>query len=112
MWSNIRAVAFDLDNTLWDIEPVISRAEARLYEWLQEHCPRIPAALSVEAMREARARIAREEPHNSHDLTYLRMAMLSRLARDFDYDEQLATRAYEVFFAARNHLEMHTDVRP
>jgi putative hydrolase of the HAD superfamily len=112
MRSKIRAIAFDLDNTLWDIEPVIARAESRLYEWLQEHCPRIPAAYSLDAMRDERTRIAREEPHKAHDLTYLRMAMLSRLARDFGYDEQLAAQAYEVFFAARNQLDVHPDVRP
>src|SRR5688500_1371972 len=110
MRSKIRAIAFDLDNTLWDIETVIARAESRLYEWLQQHCPRIPAAHSLAAMRDERTRIARAEPHQAHDLTYLRLAMLSRLARDFGYDEQLAAQAYEVFFAARNQLDVHPDV--
>ena len=37
----MRAIAFDLDNTLWDVEPVLARAEARLHGWLHENCPRI-----------------------------------------------------------------------
>jgi 2-haloalkanoic acid dehalogenase type II len=109
---DVRAVAFDLDNTLWDIGPVIERAELRLHEWLSTHCPRIPERVSKEEMRAARELLAREEPHNAHDFTYLRMASLARHARECGYDEAMALRAFEVFFAARNDLELFPDVRP
>ena len=112
MLHNIRAVAFDLDNTLWDIAPVIERAEARLQEWLHEHCPRIPERVSIEDMRAARELLAREEPHNAHDFTYLRMTALARHARDCGYGEEVARRAFEVFFSARNELDLFADVRP
>jgi 2-haloalkanoic acid dehalogenase type II len=112
MLNNVRAVAFDLDNTLWDIEPVIVRAELRLQEWLREHCPRIPERLSVADMRAARELLAREEPHNAHDFTYLRITSLARHARECGYEEEVAERAFEAFFAARNELELFADVRP
>jgi len=38
---HIRAVCFDLDDTLWDMAPVIPRAEKRLYAWFASHCPRV-----------------------------------------------------------------------
>jgi FMN hydrolase / 5-amino-6-(5-phospho-D-ribitylamino)uracil phosphatase len=107
-----RAIAFDLDNTLWDIEPVIARAEQRLAEWMREHCPRIPEQVSVEQMRAARERLARDEPEKAHDVTYLRLAALARHARDCGYAEDTATRAFDVFFSARNQLEPFADVRP
>jgi putative hydrolase of the HAD superfamily len=112
MLNTVRAVAFDLDNTLWDIEPVLVRAELRLREWLHEHCPRIPERLSVADMRVARELLAREEPHNAHDFTYLRLTSLARHARECGYEEEAAERAFEVFFAARNELELFADVRP
>ena len=112
MFANIRAVAFDLDNTLWEIEPVLARAESLLREWLHQHCPRIPERLSMDDMRAARAQLAREEPHNAHDLTYLRISSLARHARQCGYDEEIAERAFAVFFAARNDLELFADVRP
>jgi FMN hydrolase / 5-amino-6-(5-phospho-D-ribitylamino)uracil phosphatase len=112
MLDKVRAVAFDLDNTLWDIEPVIVRAELRLRAWLTEHCPRIPERVSLEEMRAARDSLARAEPHNAHDFTYLRIASLARHARDCGYDESIAQRAFEVFFAARNELVLFPDVRP
>jgi FMN hydrolase / 5-amino-6-(5-phospho-D-ribitylamino)uracil phosphatase len=112
MLDNVRAVAFDLDNTLWDVGPVIERAERRLHEWRNEHCPLIPQRVSLEEMRIARELLAREEPHNAHDFTYLRITSLARHARECGYEEEVAQRAFEVFFAARNELDLFADVRP
>lgn len=108
----IRAVAFDLDNTLWDVDPVIARAEARWMEWLHENCPRIPARLSLEDMRAARMQLAAREPHNAHDFTYLRIASLAQHAREHGYDESIAHTAFEIFIEARNQLDLYEDVRP
>ena len=40
MHDNIRALTFDLDDTLWDNRPVLRAAEQSLYDWLAEHYPR------------------------------------------------------------------------
>jgi FMN hydrolase / 5-amino-6-(5-phospho-D-ribitylamino)uracil phosphatase len=109
---NICAIAFDLDNTLWDVEPVIDRAERLMLAWLSEHCPRIPERHSLEEMRAAREQLAREEPHNAHDFTYLRMAVLERHARECGYEACMAERAFDVFFTARNDVELFEDVEP
>jgi FMN hydrolase / 5-amino-6-(5-phospho-D-ribitylamino)uracil phosphatase len=108
----LRAIAFDLDNTLWDVGPVIVRAEQRLQAWLREHCPRITERLSLEEMRVARERLARSEPHNAHDFTYLRITALAAHARECGYEEEMAERAFEVFFAARNEVQPYPDVQP
>ncbi len=108
----IRAVAFDLDNTLWDVDPVIVRAEARWLEWLREHCPRIPERLSLDELRASRLALAAREPHNAHDFTYLRIASLAQHARECGYDESIAEEAFEIFIAERNQLDLFTDVRP
>jgi putative hydrolase of the HAD superfamily len=109
---NIRAIAFDLDNTLWDVGPVIARAEHSMLAWLREHCPRITERLSLEEMRTAREQLAREEPQHAHDLAYLRVATLARQAREHGYEERVAERAFEVFTAARNDVELFRDVEP
>ena len=110
--NDVRAVAFDLDNTLWDVEPVLVRAEERLLEWLHEHCPRIPEQVSIADMRAARAELARAEPHNAHDVTYLRLTALARHARECGYAEEIADRAFGVFLAARCEVDILPDVRP
>ena len=109
---DLRAVAFDLDNTLWDVGPVIVRAEQSLQAWLREHCPRITEQVSVEEMRAARERLASSEPHNAHDFTYLRLTALAAHARECGYAEEVAERAFAVFFAARNELQPYADVQP
>jgi HAD superfamily hydrolase (TIGR01509 family) len=112
MLNQVRAVAFDLDNTLWDVEPVIARAEARWIEWLREHCPRIPERMTLEDFRIARLELAAREPHNAHDFTYLRIASLAQHAREYGYDEEIAAHAFEIFLAARNEVDLFDDVRP
>jgi len=109
---DIRAVAFDLDNTLWDVGPVIVRAEQRLHQWLRDHCPRIVERVSIEEMRVARERLALREPHNAHDFTYLRVTALAAHARECGYEETVAEHAFQVFFAARNELQPYADVQP
>ncbi|HUA24211.1 MAG TPA: HAD family hydrolase [Steroidobacteraceae bacterium] len=109
---DLRAVAFDLDNTLWDVGPVLVRAERCLHEWLREHCPRITERVSIEEMRAARERLARSEPHNAHDFTYLRLTALAAHARECGYGQEMAERAFQVFFTARNTLQPYADVRP
>ena len=108
----LRAIAFDLDNTLWDVGPVIVRAEQSLHDWLRLNCPRIIERVSLEEMRAARERLARSEPHNAHDFTYLRITALAAHARDCGYGEEVAGRAFQVFFAARNELQPYADVQP
>jgi FMN hydrolase / 5-amino-6-(5-phospho-D-ribitylamino)uracil phosphatase len=110
--SDVRAIVFDLDNTLWDIEPVLVRAEAQLTEWLELNCPRITARLTAADMRAARAALAAREPHNAHDVTYLRLNALTAHALEHGYDERTAAQAFEVFLAARNEVALFPDVLP
>jgi FMN hydrolase / 5-amino-6-(5-phospho-D-ribitylamino)uracil phosphatase len=112
MLMRLRAVAFDLDNTLWDVEPVIARAEAQWMQWLRENCPRLTARLSLEDLRQARARLAMREPHRAHDMTYLRIASLAAHATEHGYEAAVAEQAFEVFISARNQLDPYPDVRP
>jgi len=91
---------------------VLARAGERLAAWLERHCPRIAVHVTREDMRRARAQLAEEEPHNAHDVTYLRLTALAAHAREHGYDERMASDAFEVFLAARNEVEIFADVRP
>jgi len=111
--SHVRAIAFDLDNTLWDVEPVLAQAEAQLAAWLRQHCPpRVAQQLSAEDMRRAREQLARREPHNAHDLTYLRVTALAAQLREHGYGEHVAQQAFAVFLGARNQVDIFPDVAP
>ena len=108
----IDALIFDLDNTLWDVGPVILRAERMLIEFLAREYPRVTQRHTAESMRDLRARMALEHPSMRHDFTWLRQEALRRLAREARYPEAMAEEGFEVFFRARNEVALYDDVLP
>lgn len=112
MYQAIRAISFDLDNTLWDVEPVIARADALLQDWFRAHHPEIPARHTIESMRALRIALAREFPHLAHDMTALRREQIARNAVEAGYDASIADEACRIFLAARNDIRLYDDVLP
>lgn len=111
--TELRAICFDLDNTLWDVWPVIRRAEQAMYDFLALRYPRVVAQLTIEAMRAAREKTAAEYPQMSHDFTFLRKQALREHAREFGYAEtMMVEEAFEAFIQARNEVELYEDVLP
>ena len=111
----IRAICFDLDNTLWDVWPVIRRAEQAMYDFLALRYPKIVANLTLEAMRAARERVVLDHPHMSHDFSFLRKQALRDHAHSHGYSEfaeSLAEEAFEIFLGARNQIELYAEVLP
>jgi len=69
---HLRALTFDLDDTLWDNGPVLKAAEQTLYDWLAHHYPRIKARYSPEGMYKLRRDLLQRNPELGHDVTKLR----------------------------------------
>jgi FMN hydrolase / 5-amino-6-(5-phospho-D-ribitylamino)uracil phosphatase len=107
-----RILSFDLDDTLWPVAPVIAAAEESLFSWLRERHPRAVHGHSVESLRALRARVAEQFPAMNHDLTFLRRHALAQQFLVTGHAESLADEAMEVFFTARNRVELYADVRP
>lgn len=108
----IAAVCLDLDDTLWAVGPAIGRAELAMADWLREHCPRITERHDVESMRRVRAAVSDEFPDRRHDLAFLRREALRRHAREAGYEDRDVDPAFDVFYAARNQVELFDDVIP
>lgn len=108
----IRAICFDLDNTLWDVWPPLRRAEQAVYEFLKQRYPKIPANLTLEAMRAARERVMMSHPHMSHDFSFMRKQALRDHAQEYGYPESLAEEAFEIFLQGRNQIELYEEVLP
>jgi FMN hydrolase / 5-amino-6-(5-phospho-D-ribitylamino)uracil phosphatase len=105
-------LSFDLDDTLWPVAPVIEAAESELLSWLRARHPHTLSGHSVESLRAMRALVAERFPQHSHDLTFLRHRALKELFGAAGDADALADEAFEVFFAARNRVDMYDDVRP
>jgi putative hydrolase of the HAD superfamily len=108
----VRAICFDLDNTLWDVVPVLERAERILTEWLLQRYPRIPQRFATADIVRMRAELLREQPHRAYDLTFLRRETLARLAETVGYERDIAHDAMETWFAARNQCVPFAEVVP
>jgi FMN hydrolase / 5-amino-6-(5-phospho-D-ribitylamino)uracil phosphatase len=108
----IRAIIFDLDNTLWDVWPVIVRAEHALHDFLALNYPRVTERHDLRSMRDVRARMALDHPAMRHDFTWLRLEALRQHAREAAYPETMADQAFEAFYRARNEVTLYDDVRP
>lgn len=108
----VRAICFDLDNTLWDVWPVIMRAEQKMYDFLAQRYPRVVAKMTIEMMRSAREQTAAAHPLMRHDFTFLRKQTLREHAREFGYAEAMAEEAFDAFIQARNEVDLYADVLP
>jgi len=112
MMQEIAAVCLDLDDTLWAVGPAIGRAERAMADWLRVHCPRITERHDLESMRRVRAAVSGEFPEMRHDLAFLRREALRRHAREAGYADEAVAPAFDVFYAARNQVELFDDVLP
>ncbi|HZD51456.1 MAG TPA: HAD-IA family hydrolase, partial [Woeseiaceae bacterium] len=108
----IRAITFDLDDTLWEIAPVIRRAEAELWRWLERHCPAVPAKFSAQAAMELREQVLEEHADRCHDFRFLRRTTLCRMLDACGYPDAFIDAGFEVFNRFRNRVELYPDVLP
>ena len=109
---DIRTITLDLDDTLWAIHPVITRAEKALYAWLQEHYPHITERFSPEELQHMRDDVVTENRDKSHDFTFLRRKVLGKVSAAAGYGDAPVDGAMALFSAYRNDVEVFPEVRP
>lgn len=105
----IKAVVFDLDDTLWDVNPVIVHAEKAHYQWLNQHAPRLTARFTERELRGYRMSLARRHPELQHFVTRSRMRAMDECLRLSGYSDAeaapLAEKAFATFWQYRNKIE-------
>ncbi len=108
----IRAITFDLDDTLWDIWPIIDRAEQRLHAWLTEQHPELARRFTPKQLRRMSDEVAKQQPHLAHDRTTTRKQALKLAAQRVGLTSFCEHTAFDVFYKARNEVEFHEEVLP
>lgn len=110
----IRVVTFDLDNTLWDVEPALLRAEAAQRQWLERHRPGSLAGIDEAELLARKRELVTREPRLLHHVSALRRQLLYDLQRDAGYDEDRSRRgadaAFDAFLAERQRVELYEEV--
>lgn len=111
--NEVRAISFDLDDTLWPFQSAVDRAEEVLRDWLIEHAPATAQILvAPRALNAYRCHAEAAHPELQHDLSGLRKESIRALLRDAEEDPGLAEGAYKEFLAQRLRVRPYSDVMP
>jgi len=106
--ARITAITLDLDDTLWPVMPTLVRAEAALGDWLATRAPRTGALFADTPRRLAlRQEVLEQHPEYLHDLSFQRLRALALGLERHGEDPALAEPAFEVFFAARQQVDLY-----
>jgi putative hydrolase of the HAD superfamily len=108
----LKAILFDLDDTLWPIAPVIAQAETTLHAWLAEHAPKVAQRFTIDELRAHRMALLAEQPALRLDLGKLRRAGLEAAFAHVGEDHAHIDAAMRHFAAARNAVTPYEDVLP
>ena len=107
---SIRALTFDLDNTLWETDLSILNAEDVMATHLRALTPAAwMADFSLETFRAVRQQIVQEQPEIAHNLTVVRR---QTLVRWFQHQgateaeaEELAGEGFRIFYQERQKVK-------
>jgi putative hydrolase of the HAD superfamily len=108
----IKAVLFDLDDTLWPIAPVIQQAETVMHTWLSTHASHVAQRFSIEQLRARRLELLAANPAYRINLSALRHAALTEAFIMAGEDVSGVDPAMAAFLAARNTVSLFDDVMP
>ncbi len=107
----IRVITFDLDNTLWDVEPALLRAEEAQRQWLLEHRPGTIESYDHQRLWEFKQSVWKAHPGLLHDVSAMRRQILLELQRQAGYSEADARSgaegAFAVFLEQRQQVELY-----
>ena len=109
----IKAISLDLDDTLWPVWPAIEGAEKALENWLKQHAP-LSAALFADPLtrHDLREHVMHTRPDLHHQLSKMRLEAIRLALERSGENVDLAPAAFDVFFAARNCVQLFDDALP
>ena len=112
--NKIKLITFDLDNTLWSVDPVIKNAEIILRKWLKDNHSEAAILFSDDTINKIRKDILLKEPLIIYRLTDFRKKTIKHAFLAADYSEKNAIiaseKAFEIFYDARNQVNFFPDV--
>lgn len=110
----IKVITFDLDGTLWDVEPVIVNADKKVFSWLTEHVPVVTQKMTTEELAKWRMDYYQQHTHLQHQISQVRIDSMRELFLKFGYNHkdssQLSEDAFTVFIDARHEVTLFEKV--
>jgi len=107
----IKLLTFDLDNTLWDIDPVIIAAEQAMRQWIAEHVPEAVAQLEMDLLKQTYKQVLEQHPEVAHHPTNFRKRLLYQMftqaSLSHDHAHEMSAQAFAVFYRGRNQITLY-----
>lgn len=104
-----RLLTFDLDNTLWDVEPIVERAERVMHDYLSTRLA-LWQQRDDELLKASRRAAWQAHPEQHHNLTFMRIAVLERALQALGLTtteaQRLAREGFAAFHRERNKVEL------
>ncbi|WP_235263598.1 HAD family hydrolase [Nitrincola sp. A-D6] len=114
----IKAITFDLDDTLWAVGPVIQQANRTLWDWLHAHTPLFTQRYVLDDLNEGsalRAELLQRYPDITHSVSQIRLKLLEECLTHCGYSAveaaELSLSAFETFIEARHEVEFFAHAR-
>jgi len=111
----IKLLTFDLDNTLWPVDQVITYAIQKKFQWLDAYYPVITKTISPQRFMEIRNQLLKENPSILADLTQLRTRTIELAALEAGIAAPeakiLSKKAFDVFFEERNKVDLFPNAK-
>jgi len=109
----ISVITFDLDNTLWDVEPVLLRAEDAQQQWLLQHRPGAVEGFDHQGLFEFKKSVWKRHPHLLHHVSQMRIQTLYELQLAAGYSDAQARsgaqQAFDIFLAERRKVVLYDE---
>ncbi|MDV7106075.1 5-amino-6-(5-phospho-D-ribitylamino)uracil phosphatase YigB [Vibrio sp. TH_r3] len=94
-FNSIKALSFDLDDTLYDNHPVIMKVESEMEMWLHSNHP-VSKTLSRQQWHTIKLELASSIPSLVHDVTKLRQTQIEFGLKQLGYSDLQAKNAAQV----------------
>ena len=112
----IKAVTFDLDDTLWDVRPALVQAEEAQNRWLNAHFPAALADMDHDALLARKRQLIKDQPELIHNISLFRKLfikhLLLRAGESLENAQAGAEAAFAEFIARRHHVALFEHAEP
>jgi len=112
----IKLITFDLDNTLWENDTVIARAEKACYTFLQQQAPKLTEHYSPEQLVQLRLQLMTQQPHLSAQVSKVRKLSIQQALESTGHDNNdipdLVAKIFDCFLQERNKVELFPHTIP
>ena len=103
----IKCITFDLDDTLWAIEPVILEAEQRFHGWLKKNYPIVADNFDILSLRQLMKKTASDNPDIKHNLTEVRIKGYTYIKDLYKLPDDMPLKSFKYFMKYRNKVKLY-----